>query len=163
VTDLDGSPPPRRIDSYHADVGPYVNPSGTRLVGLPTSDSLTLVTGTVPATNGDIGDYRLVRVENLREIYEIDGWLDDDHVVASVGLRNPRDAALVSIDVRSGTVDTLIRDFATAQVATGLLGTPPVPAKAPPSPHDPRWVLGGALAALLLCGLALWGIRARRA
>lgn len=165
VADLDGATAPVPVTRVGPRQQPlWVNPSGTRLVGLKgDGNSGSLVTGRIPGAGGDLLGRTTLTVDKPRHVYALEGWLDDRHAIVEAGVTGP-DARgeLDSIDVRNGRVRVLIDHFVPSQVATDLLSGPSVHATAPPSPPDPRHVLGWSLALALLAGLLLWGIRARR-
>jgi hypothetical protein len=165
VADLDGATAPVPVTRVGPRQQPlWVNPSGTRLVGLKgDGNSGSLVTGRIPGAGGDLLGRTTRTVDKPRHVYALDGWLDDRHAIVEAGVTGP-DARgeLDSVDVRNGRVRVLIDHFVPSQVATDLLSGPSVHATAPLSPPDPRHVLGWSLALALLAGLLLWGIRARR-
>jgi hypothetical protein len=141
----------------------WVNPSRTRIVGQDgQGDNGRLIVGRVPISDGDLLDRHVVTASGGRIIYALEGWLDDDHVIAQVGIRGVR-GELDTIDVRTGEARPIIAPFVVSQVATGLLDGRIVRATPPPSPMNPHWLLAGGVVLLLLGAFTLRGLRGRRA
>lgn len=147
---------------------PYVvSLDGERVASTwPGSDPSSFVGNTAPITAGRVGPDGTVRMRKIpghRGVYgQAVGWFDAQHV-AFLNFRTHQTAErgpmLEKVDISTGDTEQVV-EFEnglgnSVQIATVLLATPPMEAKAPAEPWDPRVkvALLAAAAASGLCGL----------
>jgi hypothetical protein len=166
IVDPTGRHPTTTLRGVRHTVPVILSPALRRLVtlqgrGTPTWLTVQSVRGHL--SGGVVDTTRPLVIRSDRRVLSTIGWVDAGHVAALTRtLAKGFQWQVDSIDVRTGATTRLI-DGQPPVLAAGLLAAPPVHADAPPRPWDRRWLLGGAVAGLVVVGLFVWSARGRRA